>query len=251
MPTEPTAPTPPTPAPGEPAPGEPEPVRRVPTPPTEPPFDDDTDPPAAPRPVRVTPDRVPGRRRITRLDPAAARGRPTTVTAPTQGTLALAFVLPGGLPTVATAPPELRLVSPPVSEPETDAPPLADDVDFGPQPTRSAALPDPRPWAARFAQALVEVLAGQRPVGQLVRWTSGEIYESLATDLGAAGPAPGRAVSRQPAERPVVRSVRIDQPADGVAEVSAVVRADGRARAVALRLEGLDGRWQCTALRLG
>jgi hypothetical protein len=36
-----------------------------------------------------------------------------------------------------------------------------------------------------------------------------------------------------------------------VAEISAVARRDGRAHAVAARLEGLDGRWRCTALQIG
>jgi len=38
---------------------------------------------------------------------------------------------------------------------------------------------------------------------------------------------------------------------DGVAEVSAVAHRAGRAHAVAARLEGVDGRWRCTALQVG
>ena len=38
---------------------------------------------------------------------------------------------------------------------------------------------------------------------------------------------------------------------DGVAEVSAVAHRGGRAHAVAARLEGIDGRWRCTALQIG
>jgi hypothetical protein len=48
-----------------------------------------------------------------------------------------------------------------------------------------------------------------------------------------------------------VSSVRLTEPADGVAEVAATVRRGRRTTAVALRLEGLDGRWQCTALEVG
>ena len=43
----------------------------------------------------------------------------------------------------------------------------------------------------------------------------------------------------------------MSEPVDGVAEVAALVRRGARSTAVALRLEGLDGRWQCTALELG
>jgi hypothetical protein len=37
---------------------------------------------------------------------------------------------------------------------------------------------------------------------------------------------------------------------DGVAEVTAVIRRGARTLAVALRLEGIDGRWMCTALQM-
>jgi hypothetical protein len=46
-------------------------------------------------------------------------------------------------------------------------------------------------------------------------------------------------------------SVRICQPTDGVAEVSATVRSGARARAIAFRMEGVDGRWRVTALDIG
>jgi hypothetical protein len=42
----------------------------------------------------------------------------------------------------------------------------------------------------------------------------------------------------------------VDEPADGVAEVCAVVSHGERFRAIALRLEGIDGRWRCTVLQL-
>jgi hypothetical protein len=45
--------------------------------------------------------------------------------------------------------------------------------------------------------------------------------------------------------------VHVSEPVDGVAEISAVARRDGRAHAVAARLEGIDGRWRCTALQIG
>ena len=50
---------------------------------------------------------------------------------------------------------------------------------------------------------------------------------------------------------PVVRTLRTCHPADGVCEVSAVVWADGRVRALALRMTGVDGRWLITAWELG
>lgn len=170
-----------------------------------------------------------------------------------QGTLALSFLLPNGLPS-SPAPdhvPALRLV--------TDLPGrrcdlTGDDLaDFGPQPTGRAALADPRAWARRLVQALVEVIAGDRPLTQLVRWTSSAVYDDVAALLPVH--RPGR-VSRStgPADQAVraaVCSVHLTEPADGVAEVAATVRRGRRTTAVALRLEGLDGRWQCTALEVG
>jgi hypothetical protein len=49
----------------------------------------------------------------------------------------------------------------------------------------------------------------------------------------------------------VVRGVRVCEPADGVAEASAVVVDGGRVRAQAFRLVGLDGRWRVEALQIG
>ena len=195
-------------------------LRRLPLPVCDPPYDDEVGAPTTAR-------------------SSALAG------AAVQGTLALAFVLPSGVPAVpdappVPAPPDLRLVRP------ADAQEALDDVEFGPQPTPRAALPEPRTWAGRFVQAVIEVLAGDRPASQLVRWTTTEVYDDVACRITPGG-RPGSAV---PA-RAVVRSVHVTEPADGVAEVAALVRRGVRVTAVALRLEGMDGRWQCTALELG
>lgn len=196
------------------------PVRRVPAPRSEPPYDDETQQPA-------------------RADGSGEGGTALGI----QGTLALSFVLPSGLPTEPAPVPGLRLVPPlPAEVGQEEA---AADVDFGPQPTGRASLPDPRVWSARLVQAMVDVLSGVRPAGQLVRWTSAGVYD----ELGARVASTSAAARRQP--RAVVRSVHVSEPADGVAEVAACVRRGVRTTAVALRLEGLDGRWQCTALHIG
>jgi hypothetical protein len=49
----------------------------------------------------------------------------------------------------------------------------------------------------------------------------------------------------------MVRSVHLSEPSDGVAEISAHLWIDGRGTAVALRAEGRDGRWVCTAIDIG
>jgi hypothetical protein len=45
-----------------------------------------------------------------------------------------------------------------------------------------------------------------------------------------------------------VRSVHVQERPEGVAEVCATVHRNGRAGAVALRLEGRNGAWRCTEL---
>jgi hypothetical protein len=189
----------------------PSPLRRLPLPCCEPPFDDELS--------RASAGWLPA---------------PGRTTGGVQGTLALAFVLPSGLPAMPEPPPDLQLVA-------VDA--VLDE--FGPRPTRRAALPAPRTWAGRVVQAIVEVLAGVRPATQLVRWTTAEVYEQISSRVLAHGGD----TSGPP--RGVVRSLHVSEPADGVAEVCALVRRGARSTAVALRLEGMDGRWQCTALELG
>jgi hypothetical protein len=122
-----------------------------------------------------------------------------------------------------------------------------DDEDFGRQPTRSGLLPDPEPFVARLAQAVVEVVSGQRPAPQLIRHASPNVYSVIARQAMVAGRrrAPG---PRRPA---AVRRVRVCEPADGIVEACAVVVSHGRVRALAIRLEGLDGRWLVTALTIG
>lgn len=165
--------------------------------------------------------------------------------------------------------PALRLLPVPVSEPPYDdelhllsaaqSPPIgplrslsrlrlvpdppADDAEPSRARTPTEALPAARPVAHALVQALLEVLAGVRPITQLRRDTSTELYERLEQIL--------RYRPRPTGVRPhggAVRSLHIQQRPEGVAEICATVQRGGRAGALALRLEGVDGRWSCTAL---
>lgn len=220
------------------------PLRRLPLPLCDPPYDDELPHPGRPPgwPLHAVP-------------PLPA-GPPQPTEPEAQGTLALAFLLPGGVEATPPLPPDLRLVPgrraairPGGVGGPSEAGEEEDDEEFGPQPTGRARLPEPRRWAARFVQALVEALAGDRPVNQLVRWTSEDVYDELSARSRRAARSRAGAPAGQP--RGVVRSVHVDEPSDGVAEVSALVRRGLRCTAVAVRLEGLDGRWQCTAVELG
>ena len=151
------------------------------------------------------------------------------------------------LPTI----PALRLVAPPlVSQPVLRVvPPAPEPADLDVESwlaarrTPTAELPAAIPFARALVQGLLEVLAGVRPLRQLQRDTTPELYavleRAVAQRCAPAGPRPG---GRS------VRSVHVQERPEGVAEVCATVQRGPRAGALALRLEGLDGRWRCTEL---
>ena len=116
--------------------------------------------------------------------------------------------------------------------------------DFGPTWSGRAELPDPRDAGRRLITLTLEALAGRRPLLQVQPMTSPGVFAALSGGRRprwcAAGSSPL-----------LVGRVHVSEPVDGVAEVSAVARRDGRAHAVAARLEGIDGRWRCTALQIG
>ncbi len=139
------------------------------------------------------------------------------------------------------------VVSGPADDPAGAFATADDEVDFGPQPTATRELPPAGEWGRRLVQVVVEVMCGQRPPAQLVRWTSQEVYDEVISQTLPA-PRPGAPVARR---RPRVSSVRVCEPVDGVAELSAVVHGQYRVQALAVRLEGRDGRWRATALATG
>lgn len=123
------------------------------------------------------------------------------------------------------------------------APPALKLVPVGP------SLPDAQAWASRLVQALAEVLAGDRPIAQLVRWTDAVVFSDLNRRVRVLG-LTTTATARGAKERSAVRSVHVFTPAAEVAEIAAHVRYGERSRAMALRLEVHRGRWVCTALEL-
>jgi hypothetical protein len=131
--------------------------------------------------------------------------------------------------------PLLRLVAVP-EEPFV----VDESVWFTEDRTPAAELPDPTPFTARLLQALVEVLAGARPLTQLRMQTTVELYAEIKERLDA-----GRVVRGGTPQTRAVRSVRTQVRPEGVVEASATVVRNGRLTAVALRLEGFGGRWVC------
>ncbi|CUR60977.1 conserved hypothetical protein [metagenome] len=107
-------------------------------------------------------------------------------------------------------------------------------------------------WARRYAQAVVEIVNGDRPASQLVRWTSPRVHEELARRAQIVARAgvhqAGQGRGRRPVVRPAVVNVRSCFISPAVAEVSVHVRYGQRSRAVAARFEHRDQKWICTAL---
>ncbi|MCW2753333.1 MAG: hypothetical protein JWR52_1761 [Marmoricola sp.] len=105
-------------------------------------------------------------------------------------------------------------------------------------------------FATRFAQAVVEVIAGDRGIHQLMRWTTTRVYADLQrrSHLLQRTLPPDR---RQRRLRAQVRSVHLSRPTEDVAEISIHVRHGQRSRAIAARIELIENRWRCTDLEFG
>jgi hypothetical protein len=131
----------------------------------------------------------------------------------------------------------------PLARPRRRRPPLPQQP---PTPLR-AALPDPALWARRLLVGIIETADGRRPLNQLAALLSPGVAHGLRTEFEHAG----RVGSPHWTHRAAVRSVRVSEPADRVAELCATVRTGERVRAIAMRLEVRHGRWCCTRLILG
>ncbi|MEU0336901.1 Rv3235 family protein [Streptomyces sp. NPDC006193] len=126
--------------------------------------------------------------------------------------------------------------------PRTPSRPAAAAVPAGTAGTGpESALRQPRPTDL-FAERLLAVLSGQRPVHWMLRHTAGRAYDDL-TRLAERTPL------RTPGSRPAVHDIGYYVPSDGALEVFARITAGDRLRALAFRLErGKDLRWRCTAV---
>lgn len=121
---------------------------------------------------------------------------------------------------------------------------------FAEQATPSRVLPDPVPLLTNLARGVMEVFSGVREVDQLARWLAEDAYRKLVIRANLATRARNARGVR--ATRPVYQiiSTRTMSPADGVVEGVVIIAGPQRTRAIALRLEGRDGRWRATSLAL-
>jgi hypothetical protein len=139
------------------------------------------------------------------------------------------------------------------AEPHGPAPAIGVAPRLGPAAAIGAADAAATVWPRRFAQGIVEVLAGARPPKQLASHTTervraqiGLLSRSLAAD-----------------QRPTIRCILTSQPVASVVEMTVVLGFGPRSRALAMRLEYRPGRpatvgrparparWLCTEIETG
>ncbi|WP_394938904.1 Rv3235 family protein [Psychromicrobium sp. YIM B11713] len=114
-----------------------------------------------------------------------------------------------------------------------------------------------RQLAASVAKASLETLAGTRQARQLSRLLSQEAFSLLErrADLTQKARSAQRASvpNVQPAlyQRPQIRSAHSCRVAPGIYEISVVIMDRQRYRAMALRIEQIQGRWLVTVLQIG
>ncbi|CAO5147583.1 Energy transducer TonB [Frankia sp. AiPs1] len=247
-------------------------LRLLPATPTDPPFDDEAEPrPTHHAPARATHSRVRSSRHTagtstststsTTDSSAVCATTEETLEAPQDASSATALLpMPGKLTDAPVdraprrlAAPDLgctesgRLSPSPVGSSARSAagPALGrgpeHDVRSGRAAGEQRPLTAPRDTAVIVVRAIIEALAGARPVSHLARWTTPRLQHDLERTVA-------QLTDRS---RGRVRSVRVSEPRPGVAEVSAVIIRGARAGALALRMESTEGRWRITTLQIG
>jgi hypothetical protein len=118
-----------------------------------------------------------------------------------------------------------------------------------PQRTLPAGRRGPQEW---FAQQLLLVLSGQRPVHALLGHAHARAYEQLSRLAPHAPLRPPPAAGGGRGTAPVLRGVGFCRPSADAIEAFARIAAGGRTRALAFRLERPPGggRWRCAAVEL-
>lgn len=140
--------------------------------------------------------------------------------------------------------------------PRVDPPeggPIAPVTDIGEVPARVRREFEQQAWDQ--IQRTTEVICGDRPVSQLVRWTSKAVYDEInrrARLVAKAGKhEAGFGRGRRPIVAPKVQSIHTCFVSPTVAEVSLRVRHGARSRCIAARFESTSGRWMCTEIIFG
>ena len=112
------------------------------------------------------------------------------------------------------------------------------DPEFAPEPTSAEDLPDITELMSQFMHNVLEIWAGRRSASQVQAMCHHLIFAEIQRTAGQQ-----KVLGR-------IRKIKLTQPLDGICESAITVRYGDRMRVVAIRFEGLDKRWLCTALTL-
>jgi len=130
---------------------------------------------------------------------------------------------------------------------QTRLAPVEDYYDHRQHPSQ---LPDPAPLVRNLTRCIFEILMGARDIEQAARWVDPEVLTKMERRLTLerrARRATGRPTTWPRAE---FGSSLIERPAPDVVECVTVIHTPARARALAMRLVGTDGRWRATQIAL-
>lgn len=108
-------------------------------------------------------------------------------------------------------------------------------------------------WIPQFAQKIAEVVGGDRPASQLVRWTTKEVVADLRyrAALTARSGAYEPGMGRQQPVRPRVYRWHLHVVTETIVEATATIKYGHGYRAMALRFEQSGESWICTVLNFG
>ena len=120
-------------------------------------------------------------------------------------------------------------------------------------PAGDLATPDLQRLCCSVVRTAVEVMRGERPTHQLVRWVSPTIHEALVRRTQIVARQARLAGNPSTGLRPVtVLSSRLVRLGERVAEASVTISDHDRVRAGAVRVEATSrGIWQVVALEIG
>ncbi len=136
---------------------------------------------------------------------------------------------------LVTAPAHIQGILPFESAPARDQRPI---LALNPTPDR----PCPEQWARAFLRLHQQVIAGYRPISQLLNWVSPRVGNGLRAQV-----VPPTALT--PRQRPPrITSLHQCEPSPRVVEVAAVLTNGSQVWAIAFRMVFFRQRWLITAL---
>lgn len=109
---------------------------------------------------------------------------------------------------------------------------------FSPTPSAIAELPELHQWCESFVIKVLEVWSGRRSISQLARNSHRSVQKKITDQINSS------------TQKCAIRRFYLNQPIEGVIEMTVTLRIIDRVRSLILRFEGVDKRWICTEFTL-